>query len=208
MTGFVDKSFIFGKREITMTIKEYLTYFEDVLQHPEKHKTYQDADFYNYTKLNWSRMNRWLKRFEPAEDLKLKITNLNKPQRWIIITEPWCGDAAHSVPQLIKLAELNPKIEIDIQLRDSSPFLINDYLTDGGKSIPKLVVREENDVDRFVWGPRPDVLQQIFEEMKVTGVSFDEIKTAFQKWYNEDKGAELQKEILFALDKLNKEYEY
>lgn len=35
--------------------------------------------------------------------------------------------------------------------------------------------------------------------MKEEGKAFEEIKEVIQKWYNEDKGAELQKEFLKGL---------
>lgn len=192
MVTFVEKS-------IYMNFQEYLTYFEGVLANPEQYPTYTDPDYYNYTKLNWSRNNRWLKRFEVSEELREKMSTIAQPQTWILITEPWCGDAAHSVPQIAKIADLNPQITLDIQLRDTEPFLIEQYLTNGGKSIPKLIVRDAEGKDLFVWGPRPDALQDLFLKFKEEGKEFEEIKEFIQKWYNDDKGDELQKEFLKGL---------
>lgn len=179
-----------------MIFEEYISYFEDVLKNTDQHPAYADPEYYNYTKLNWSRMNRWLKKFEPSVETKNFIDAIAVPQHWIVITEPWCGDAAHSVPQIFALVKDNPNIKLDIQLRDSEPFLIDTYLTNGGKSIPKLVIRDEKGNDIAVWGPRPEALQDIFLKLKSEGVSFGEIKEEVQKWYNEDKGAEIQKELL------------
>lgn len=182
-----------------MNFQEYLTYFETVLANPEQYPTYTDPDYYNYTKMNWSRNNRWLKRSEVKDELMHKVEAIAQPQTWILITEPWCGDAAHSVPQIAMIAQINPHITLDIQLRDAEPFLIDQYLTKGGKSIPKLIVRNADGEDVFVWGPRPDALQELFYKMKEEGKEFDEIKEFIQKWYNEDKGEELQKEFLKGL---------
>lgn len=190
---------IFVETSIYMNFKEYLTYFEAVLANPEQYPAYTDPEYYNYTKLNWSRNNRWMKRFEVSAELKEKINAIAQPQTWILITEPWCGDAAHSVPQIAKIAELNPQITLDIQLRDTEPFLIDQYLTNGGKSIPKLIVRDAAGKDIFVWGPRPDALQDLFFKLKEEGKEFEEIKEFIQKWYNDDKGDELQKEFLKGL---------
>ena len=186
---------IFVETSIYMNFKEYLAYFEAVLANPEQYPAYTDPEYYNYTKLNWSRNNRWMKRFEVSAELKEKINAIAQPQTWILITEPWCGDAAHSVPQIAKIAELNPQITLDIQLRDTEPFLIDQYLTNGGKSIPKLIVHDAAGKDIFVWGPRPDALQDLFFKLKEEGKEFEEI----QKWYNDDKGDELQKEFLKGL---------
>jgi len=179
-----------------MKFEEYLAYFEAILADPEKYPPYSNVEYLNYAKLNWSRMNRWLKRFEVNEDLKSRIVAVADPQQWLLITEPWCGDAAHSVPQIVRMAALNPLIELDIQLRDTEPYLINDYLTNGGRSIPKLIVRNEAGEDLWTWGPRPQQLQHIFDRMKTEQRTFEDMKEALQRWYNEDKGREIQKEFL------------
>ncbi|MBD1427623.1 thioredoxin family protein [Sphingobacterium arenae] len=182
-----------------MTFQEYLSYFEQILASPEEYDPYGDAEYLNYTKLNWSRMNRWFKRFEPNDAMKNVVASITEPQHWIVITEPWCGDAAHSVPQLYQIVKNNPNIDFEIQLRDTEPFLIEDYLTHGSKSIPKLIIRNDVGHDKVIWGPRPQSLQSLYIQMKDEGKSFDEIKEVMQKWYNEDKGEELQRELLAQL---------
>ncbi|PRD51321.1 thioredoxin family protein [Sphingobacterium gobiense] len=182
-----------------MTFQEYLDYFEQILTSPEDYDPYGDAAYLNYTKLNWSRMNRWLKRFEPNQAIKSLIASMTEPQHWIVITEPWCGDAAHSVTQLYMMVKNNPNIDFEIQLRDTEPFLIEDYLTDGSKSIPKLIIRNDVGHDKVIWGPRPQPLQYLYLQMKEEGKPFEEIKEVMQKWYNEDSGEELQKELLARL---------
>ena len=182
-----------------MTFQEYLDYFEQILASPEDYEPYGDPAYLDYTKLNWSRTNRWLKRFEPTDAIKSLIASITEHQHWIVITEPWCGDAAHSVAQLYQMVKNNPNIDFEIQLRDSGPFLIEDYLTDGSKSIPKLIIRNDVGHDKVIWGPRPKKLQDLFIQMKDEEKSFEEIKEVTQKWYNEDKGEELQKELLAQL---------
>lgn len=178
-----------------MKFEDYLVLFESILKEPSQYPLYEDEEYLNYTKLNWSRMNRWLKRFEPSVDVKEFIDAIAEKQTWIVITEPWCGDAAHSVPQIYKLVAGNPNIKLDVQLRDQEPFLIEQYLTNGGKSIPKLIIRNEEGEDIAVWGPRPEKLQSLFLALKAEGKELPEIKELVQKWYNEDKGLEIQLEL-------------
>lgn len=182
-----------------MTFEEYITYFGNILAHPEQYKTYQKPEYLHYTKMNWARQSRWLRKFEVNPELKHIISSVTEEQHWIVITEPWCGDAAHSVPQIYNIVKDNPAIDLEIQLRDSEPFLIEDYLTDGSKSIPKLVIRNDVGHDKIIWGPRPEKLQEIFTQMKAEGKTFEEISDLLQRWYNEDKGAELQRELLALL---------
>lgn len=179
-----------------MTFQAYLDQFEGILKSDAPNAPYNDADFFNYAKLNWSRMNRWVKHGIIQADLEAAINDIRSPQNWIVITEPWCGDAAHIVPFLARLAELNPLVTIDFQLRDSAPFLIDNYLTNGGKSIPILVIRDEAGNDLAVWGPRPKACQVVFDELKAKQAEMNELKTALQHWYNEDKGVSLQTELL------------
>ncbi len=179
-----------------MTFEAYISYFDSIIKEPEKFVLYKDPEYLMYTKLNWSRTKRWIKKFVPSDEVKCVVEGIKTPQKWIIITEPWCGDAAHSVPQLAAISKLNPLIDLDIQLRDEEPFLINKYLTNGGKSIPILVIRDDNNNDLAIWGPRPMDAQSLFLSLKAEDKNFDEIKEAIQNWYNEDKGVKLSQEII------------
>ena len=178
-----------------MDFESYLSEFESILNAPSPIAPYDNPDYLDYTKLNWSRMNRWLKKGELSEQLVDTIKGIAQPQQWIVITEPWCGDAAHSVPFLYLAAQLNPLVSVDYELRDAAPFRINDYLTNGSKSIPKLIIRDGQGNDLAVWGPRPIECQKLFDQLKAEEADFEMQKTALQKWYNEDKGKSLQAEL-------------
>lgn len=182
-----------------MNYKEYKQLFEKILDNPNPAHPYGDAIYLDYTKLNRSRMNRWDKRLVLDENLVFRIRQIATPQHWIIITEPWCGDAAHIVPFLIRLAEQNSQLTYDIQLRDSEPFLIDNYLTNGIKSIPKLIVRDKNGNDLFNWGPRPKGAQELLDKMKADNADFETTKIALQNWYNSDKGVSLFNELIECL---------
>ena len=179
-----------------MTFQQYLERFEHILNSPKPEAPYDNPDYLNYTKLNWSRMNRWLKKGVISNELSEAIRNLQAPQKWILITEPWCGDAAHNVPFIYMLSKLNPLIELQIELRDSEPFRIDQYLTNGGKSIPKLVVQDLSGKDLFTWGPRPAACQVVYDELKAQNADFDAMKIALQNWYNHDEGQSSQQEFI------------
>lgn len=178
-----------------MTFQQYLEYFEQILNSPKPEAPYDQEDYFNYTKLNWSRMNRWLKKGEILPEASAKIKAITVSQQWILITEPWCGDAAHVVPFIKMMSDLNPAIQLDIELRDSEPNRIESYLTNGGKSIPKLIIRDLSGNDLAVWGPRPVACQVLFDELKAKNTDFETLKIELQNWYNEHHGVEIQKEI-------------
>ncbi len=179
-----------------MTFKDYQQTFDDVLAGKIIHSPYDDPHFLEYTKLNFSRQNRWLKKGGILPESLAAVNSISKKQTWVIIAEPWCGDAAHCVPFMVKLAELNPLITLEIQLRDSENSEIENYLTNGGKSIPRLIIRDANNTDLFVWGPRPEPATILFLESKAQQLSVVDQKVALQNWYNKDIGQTIQKEIV------------
>lgn len=177
-----------------MDFNTYIEHFESILHASTPTPPYDNAEHMEFTKLNWSRTSRWLKNGVLTEETLAKLSTI-KNQKWILIAEPWCGDAAHSVPFIALMAKANSTIELEIQLRDSGSEIDN-YLTNGGKSIPKLIIRDQNGKDLAVWGPRPKDCQAEFNRLKETGMAYDDLKIELQKWYNTDKGATIQKEIL------------
>ena len=93
------------------------------------------------------------------------------------------------------MSELNQNIKLTLILRDSEPEWIERYLTNGSRSIPKLIVRNNYDEDLFTWGPRPKECQLLISELKKQQISDEDIKTRAQEWYNKNKGISLQEEI-------------
>jgi hypothetical protein len=178
-----------------MNFSEYLSVFEDVLAGKITKTPYDDAHFLEYVKLNTSRTHRWMKKGILTPETQSIVQSISEKQTWVIIAEPWCGDAAQIVPFIVRMAELNPLIHLEIKLRDSDNSEIDNYLTNGGKSIPKLIIRDKDGKDLIVWGPRPLEFQQLFDTGKGLGLDLNEQKIELQKWYNEDEGKLIQKEI-------------
>lgn len=183
-----------------LTWEEYLQKFNDILNGDITSAPYDNEDFLNYVKLNRSRQDRWLKKLKLNEKLVHLVKQINTPQTWYAITEPWCGDAAHNLPVFYLLSQLNEHIEFKIVLRDTPPFMIEEYLTNGGKSVPKIVVRNEKEEDLFTWGPRPKEAQDLMLSFKENNTPFEEQKIILQQWYNKNKGEDIQREISLLLE--------
>lgn len=184
-----------------MNFQHYLDYFKSIIDNQDGNlpELYQNPEYLEYTKLNWSRMNRWLKTGVLLEEVKQKLHSIQSPQHWIVITEPWCGDASHIVPFIELMARENEHIKVSYELRDSAPFRIDNYLTNGGKAIPILIVQDQEEVDKAVWGPRPTDAQELFLSLKNSNADFETVKVELQKWYNNDKGVKIQTEIIALL---------
>ena len=147
-------------------------------------------------KINFQRTGRLNKIFIPADETKDIFSQIEVRQRWFVITESWCGDSAQNLPILAKLASLSEKIDFKIVLRNSNLDLMDLYLTDGKRSIPKLIVFDGNDNELFRWGPRPVETQNLFTKLKNEGVEKSEINRQLQLWYGKNKGKEVEREIV------------
>ena len=161
----------------------------------------QSESMANYTKMNEHRMKRLDKTFKISEELEETVAAYEKDYIWLVITEAWCGDAAQTVPILQKVAEASDKIELRVVLRDEHPELMEKFLTDGAKSIPKLIVvdKESMQVEQD-WGPRPAPSQEMLMEFKANpDLSYSEFSLSLQKWYNQDKGETTQSELIQTL---------
>src|SRR5690606_32700017 len=101
----------------------------------------------DYTKLNDRRMKRWDKTIKVSDSLQKMIAEFNHPVTWLVITESWCGDAAHVLPALHKIVELNENLNMKIVLRDDNPELMDAFLTEGSRSIPKVIMVDEKTGD-------------------------------------------------------------
>lgn len=164
----------------------------------------QSAPYVHYTKLNFQRMKRLNKTVEVPTALQELLQAKVKNWTWWVITEPWCGDAAQCVPVIEKLALPVSGIQTLYILRDEHPNVMDAYLTNGGRSIPKLICLDEKGAEVFTWGPRPDVIQEVMNLLKSEGVSeISEIVEAIQKAYNDDKQNGIYQEFEALLKALN-----
>ncbi len=159
--------------------------------------TDQSEAMVNYGKLNLQRMQRLEKTVIISNELKSCIEHLNKKLIFLVITEGWCGDAAQNVPVFSFMENISSNIELKLLLRDENPELIDKYLTNGARAIPKLICLEKDTLkELFVWGPRPEPCQKIMLEMKAKNADSKVKAEAIHLWYARDKTATLQKEIL------------
>lgn len=150
-----------------------------------------------YTQLNDRRMKRWDKTLKITEEDQERIASIDKKITFLVLTESWCGDAAPSMPVMNKIASLNPNISFKVLLRDEHTALMEQFLTNGGMSIPKLIVFDEQTKVLGSWGPRPSKATALAETYKAThGTLTPEFKQDLQVWYNKDKGQNTVADIL------------
>lgn len=164
----------------------------------------QSEDLTDYARLNIQRMERLDKKTELLPDLLQTLDGLAGRYEWLIITEGWCGDAAQIVPVLEKIAQAsNGRINTRYFLRDENPDLMDRYLTNGARSIPRLVVLHADTlVELTSWGPRPVLAQELFFSLKASGATHAEYAEQVHAWYAKNRTLATQEEILTLIQQL------
>ena len=189
--------------EQAMNYSAYMALTEQLVNDGRTSGHNQSEAYVYYTKLNLQRMNRLNKTISIPTELRELIAQKAQHWTWLIITEPWCGDAAQCVPALEKLALCSPNIQTKYILRDENPEVMDAYLTNGGRSIPKLICLDEQLQEVFTWGPRPDVIQAVMNDLKANGVTeIAQIVEAIQKAYNDNKQAGIYEELAAVLNSI------
>jgi hypothetical protein len=177
---------------------QFVEFTEQLVQENRTTGANQSEEYLAYTLICLQRMIRWNKTSKVSEELALLIPQVDQPQVWLVITEAWCGDGAQSIPHLAKLADLNPNITLKIVLRDEHPDLIDAYLTNGNRSIPKLVAMTADlQQELFTWGPKPKYLLDFHAAFKQNseGRSYSDFLDEVHLWYAKNKQKELESEI-------------
>lgn len=151
----------------------------------------------NYTKLNDRRMKRWDKTIKIADAALNKIEAFTESITLLVITESWCGDAAHVLPVLNKVAESNTNIDLKLVLRDENPELMDAFLTNGNRAIPKAIIIDNKTGDILnTYGPRPsEATGYVNRFIRLHGKLTPEFKEDLQHWYNKDKGQNVIEDV-------------
>lgn len=201
VTAYSLNQIISESLKTALTYKEYSELINDLVAIEASSGTDASPALVEYTKLNQKRMARWDKTIAVNDLVKSRIQSFNKNVTWLVLTETWCGDAAHVIPVINKVAELHPNISLKLVFRDEHPELMDRFLTNGGKSIPKLIMidNETNEVVN-TFGPRPSEATAMVAEYKVShGILTDEFKAQLQGWYNKNKGENIIQDLLVIL---------
>ncbi|MCH8318547.1 MAG: thioredoxin family protein [Bacteroidetes bacterium] len=151
-----------------------------------------------YTKLNVQRMKCLDKTVYLMPELIKELKNLQEKWFWVVLAEGWCGDVAQNLPVISKMADITENIDLKILQRDKNPAIMDAYLTNGGKAIPKLICLTADTMrEKGTWGPRPEPAQKMVTDFKQSGDGdYKKFVEKVQLWYAKDKWQTIQKEFL------------
>lgn len=184
----------------------YQSYRELVANHTENN-TNSGAEvteaLASYTMLNNQRMKRLDKTMKITPENVVFLEDFDSDVYFLIITESWCGDAAQTMPMMNKVAQA-AGVPLKVVLRDENLDLMDQFLTNGGRSIAKLIlVDAATNLPITTWGPRPTTATAIVAAEKAAkGELSPEFKEELQNWYNKDKGKDTEKDLIRMLDSI------
>lgn len=191
----------------SISLDEYFALLGNFVERQSTSGPDQSEDLIYYTKLNNQRSKRLNKTIRIPDNLESHMReSIREKQTWLIITESWCGDAAQIIPLIARIAEVSPSIDVRMVLRDENLDLMDNFLTKGGRSIPKVIILNDKQEVLDTWGPRPQAAQEVYDSWKndPDRVPYKEFHVTLQKWYLEDKGLNTFQEIAEILQRIAK----
>ncbi len=188
--------------EKAITYQQYRELVTNLLKEGKSTGPNQSDFILHYSKLNNSRMKRLDKTFMISETTHEALNDVTEKYIWLVLSEGWCGDAAQVLPIINKVAEASENIDLKIVLRDENEALMNQFLTNGGQSIPKLIMLNTDTLEVLgTFGPRPlEATKMVANQKEKFGILDDGFKEKLQNWYNEDKGKSTENDLLQLLN--------
>jgi hypothetical protein len=183
--------------EKALNYSEYVALTEQLLAENKTTGTNHADDLVEYTRMNLHRMRRGEKSAVLTDEMLETLQKVERKMVWVVITEAWCGDAAQNLPGIMKMADASPLIDLKLLLRDENLEVMDAYLTNGGRSIPKLIALDAETLEELgTWGPRPEAAQQLVMDAKAQNMDFKEMAEKLHGWYGKDRSRTLQQEFI------------
>ncbi|MEM1359756.1 MAG: thioredoxin family protein [Bacteroidota bacterium] len=183
-----------------MTYRQYRDLLTELLAEGKTTGPNQAENYLEAARLNQHRMDRLDRkaRFSPA--METLLASLDKPYLLLALTEGWCGDAAQLLPLINHMAEATDQLSLQLVLRDENLELMDHFLTDGGRGIPKVLVLDPERLEVLAdWGPRPEPAQALamdYKYQREPKMDYDTYNKALHTWYARDKTQTAQEELV------------
>lgn len=119
------------------------------------------------------------------------------PGGWhlVALSEDWCGDAVNTLPVIAKFAA-EAGWQMRVLGRDDNLDLMDAHLTNGrSRSIPIVIVYDEDFLEVGWWGPRPSEIQEWVMDEGLS-LSSPERYKVIRRWYAKDRGRTTIAEVL------------
>ena len=152
-------------------------YFEDLLAAvPHEGNPYDQ-----HIPINQQRVKRLVSRIKLTAETESAAIQATAKTKWLILTEHWCGDSAQILPVQAALE------------------LMEQFLTNGGRSIPKTILLDDAFTVKGSWGPRPEEATDLVKRIKSDPAIAHTYSHELHKWYAKDRQSAIQKSIVKSL---------
>jgi hypothetical protein len=179
-----------------LTYQAYRSDWKHQAEAPMDGKDASERKMAYYLRYNWERQQQVHAAYDPSDALRDALASLQAPQLWMVLTEPWCGDSAFLLPVIADAAAASEAVTLRILLRDDNLDIMDQYLTDGSRSIPKLVTFTEDGHEQFTWGPRPAGAAARYARLKKEKDTKEEVIEALVEYYEEGGWKETEEELI------------
>lgn len=180
--------------------EEYLEHWRKKAKRPlseaDSKKERKRIHYYRY---NLERSETVHDAYEPSPELREALDAISEPQLWMVLTEPWCGDSAYNLPVIAEAAQLSDKVTLRILPRDENLDIMDQYLTEGSRRVPKLVAFDEEGNELFRWGARPEGARTMRTSLLEEGLDTREMIQRLLEWYKQGGWTQVDAELAEAI---------
>jgi len=141
-------------------------------------------------------------RTEVAPALVERVTAVGRRWHFLLLSADWCSDAVSIEPWIDALCAETPLLSMRLLDRDQHLDLMDQHLTNGrSRSIPVVLVLDEQGVERAWWGPRPRALQAWVMSDAAQAMAPEVRFRETRRWYTEDRGRAILTELVALLER-------
>jgi thiol-disulfide isomerase/thioredoxin len=170
------------------------TFLEDLLATPiPPNPTGMDP----FIAINQQRVKRIRKTVQLTDATRIAVGAMPGGLKWLVINEHWCGDGAQILPVVEAVQQAaGGKVEVRALFRDQNLEVMDAFLTNGARGIPKVVGMDAEGRVYGTFGPRPEEASDLVKEIKADPERAHTYSEALHKWYAADKQQAIQRELV------------
>jgi hypothetical protein len=152
------------------------------------------SEFVRDARANRTQWESFARRAPLIAEAAAPLAELKSCLRLLVLADDWCGDAVNTLPVIARMVESAENVELRVVPRDAFPVVRDRHLTNGSQSIPIVILIDEQGEALGAWGPRPAVLQELFER-DLRALSKEARYLEIRRWYARDRGVSTAMEI-------------
>ena len=181
--------------ETAHSITAHLDGLRDATPNPDE----EVAPYDKYIPINQQRIKRIRKSLakqglSPA--LQDAVRGVKAGTKMLVLNEFWCGDGAQILPVHEAMVHASEgMLEVRALMRDKHVDVMDLFLTNGGRAIPKTVLLDEGLQVLGTWGPRPEEAMALVKRIKSDLAIAHTYSEQVHKWYTQDKQQNIQAEL-------------